>query len=96
MVASESILISAGVMKNAAGIYGILAVLSLSIEPFLKIGLHYMILKATSILCTAFGTKTAVTLIEDFSGAMGLLLAMTGAMCLLVLISTVCFMKGVS
>lgn len=94
--ASESILVGAGVMKNAAGIYGILAVLSLVIEPFLKIGIHYMILKATGILCTAFGTKSAVTLIEDFSGAMGLLLAMTGSMCLLILISTVCFMKGVS
>ena len=34
-------------------------------------------------------------LIGDFSTAMGLLLAMTGSECLLLLISTVCFLKGV-
>ena len=40
----------------------------------------------------AFGI---VKLIGDFSTAMGLLLAMTGSECLLLLISPVCFLKGV-
>ena len=94
--ASEAVLVSAGVMKSAAGIYGIFAVLALFLEPFLRIGLHYLMLKATAAICGIFGTKEMTGLIEDFSGAMGLLLAMTGATCLLLLISTVCFMKGAS
>ena len=94
--ASEAVLVSAGVMKNAAGIYGILAVLSVFLEPFLKIGIQYLVLKATAAVCGVFDCANMSGLIEDFSAAMGLLLAMTGSVCLLLLISTVCFMKGVS
>lgn len=93
--ASEAVLVSAGLMKNAAGIYGILAVLAVFLEPFLKIGAHYLVLKITAAVCALIGPKEMTGLIEDFSTAMGLLLAMTGSACLLLLISTVCFMKGV-
>lgn len=93
--ASEAVLVSAGVVKNAAGIYGIFAVLAVCIGPFLRIGTHYLLLKATAAVCGIFGSKRATELIEDFSSAMGLLLAMTGSICLLLLISTVCFLKGV-
>jgi len=93
--ASEAVLVSAGLMKNAAGVYGILAILALFLGPFLRIGVHYLMLKATAALCAIFGSGGMTGLIEDFSTAMGLLLAMTGAECLLFLISTVCFMKGV-
>lgn len=93
--ASEAVLVSAGVVKNAAGIYGMLAIGAVCMGPFLKIGLHYLMLKATAALCGVFGSKRITGLIGDFSGAMGLLLAMTGSVCLLFLISLVCFLKGV-
>ncbi len=93
--ASEAVLVSAGLAKNAAGIYGILAILAIFLEPFSRIGIQYLILKATAAVCGLFGSKRMMGLIEDFSSAMGLLLAMTGAACLLLLISTVCFLKGV-
>lgn len=92
--ASESILVSASVAKNAAGIYGILAILAVFLEPFLRIGLHYGMLKVTAAVCELLGPKGITKLIDDFSDAMGLLLAMTGSVCLLLLISTICFMKG--
>jgi len=94
--ASEAVLVGAGIMKNAAGIYGILAVLSLFLGPFLRIGAHYLILKVTALVCGVFGTKSTTGLIEDFSAAMGLLLGMVGSVCLLLLIAAVCFMKGVN
>ncbi len=93
--ASEAVLVSAGMAKNAAGIYGILAILAVFLEPFLRIGSHYLVLKATAAVCGIFGAKNLTGLVEDFSAAMGLLLAMTGSSCLLLLISTVCFLKGV-
>ena len=93
--ASESVLVSAGLLKNAAGIYGITALVAIWIAPFLEIGLQYLLLKGTGALCAAFGSKRSSALIQDFSSVMGLLLAMTGAGCVLLLISTVCFMKGV-
>ena len=61
----------------------------------MKIGVQYLILKLTAALCALFGAKRLTELIFDFSTAMGLLLAMTGSECLLLLISTVCFLKGV-
>lgn len=93
--ASEAVLVSAGLVKNAAGIYGILALLAVFLSPFLKIGLQYLILKCTAMLCSLFPAKPMSDLIEDVSSAMGFLLAMTGAVCLMLLISTICFLKGV-
>lgn len=92
--ASEAVIVSAGVMKNAVGVYGLLAVAAIWITPFLQIGLQFLMLKLTAMLCSVFGIKEASDLIEDFSGAMGLLLGMMGTVCFLLLISTVCFMKG--
>lgn len=94
--ASEAVLVSARMVKNAAGTYGILAILAVFLHPFIKISAHYLILKLTASVCSIFGPKSTSDLIEDFSIAMGLLLAMTGSSCLLLLIGTVCFMKGVA
>ena len=93
--ASEAILVGAGVVKNAAGLYGIFAVLAVCLRPFLRIGCHYLLMKATAGICSVIGSKRLAELVGDFSAAMGLLLAMTGSACLMLLISTVCFMKGV-
>ena len=94
--ASEAVLVSAGLLKNAAGVYGLLAIISIWIGPFLQIGIQYILLKVTSGLCEMFAVKQISGLIKDFAGAMGLVLAMTGSICLMFLISTICFMKGVA
>lgn len=94
--ASEAILVSAGVLKSAAGIYGLLALIAIYIGPFIEIGIHYLLLKLTAAICGVFGCKQIVTLIRDFAAAMGFILAATGTICILLLISTVCFMKGVA
>lgn len=93
--ASEAILVSAGLVRNAAGIYGILALLAIFAGPFLRIGCHYLLLKLTGAVCAVFGGKKCIGLVSDFSSAMGLLLAITGSVCLLQLISIVCFLRGV-
>ena len=93
--ASEAVLIGADAAKNAVGIYGMLAVLAIWIRPFLEIGVQYLLLKATAAVCGIFGTKRSVGLVKDYSGAMGLLLAMTGACRFLLLVSLICFLKGV-
>ena len=93
--ASETILVSAGLMKNAAGIYGIFALLAMCVGPFLQIGAQYLLLKLTALVCDIFGYKPAGELIKDFSTGMGFVLAMTGTVCILLLISLTCFMKGI-
>lgn len=93
--ASEAVLVSAGVMKNAVGIYGLLAVIAIWIGPFLQIGVQYLMLKMTAGVCEMFGPKKMSNLIHDFSTAMGVVLAMTGTVCIIFLISIICFMKGI-
>lgn len=92
--ASETVLVSAGIMKNAVGVYGLLAVIALWLGPFIRIGAQYLMLKLTGSICTTFYEGRTTKLVHDFSGTMGMLLAMTGTMCMLLLVSIVCFMKG--
>lgn len=93
--ASEAVIAGAAVMKSAVGVYGLLAVSAIWISPFLEIGIQYLLLKLTAALCGMFETKMINDVVSAFSAAMGLLLGMTGSVCVLLLVSTVCFMKGV-
>ena len=93
--ASEAVLVSAGVVKNSLGMYGLFAVLAIWMDPFLRIGAHYLLLRFTGTVCSIFASKRSSELIENFAAVMGFLLAMTGSVCLMLLISTVCFMRGV-
>lgn len=93
--ASEAVLVGAGLMKNSAGIYGLLTIIALFLSPFLKIGSQYILLKASGAICTSISKGSASALINDFSTAMSLILAMTATQTVLLIISTVCFMKGV-
>lgn len=93
--ASETVLVSAGVVKGSVGSYGLLVIAAIWIVPFIKIGLQYLLLKVTYATCSMFGTKGSTEILNDFSGIMGLLVAMTGTVCLLLLVSIVCYLKGV-
>jgi len=93
--ASEAVLVGAGVMKNAAGTYGLIAVAAIWITPFLKIGIRYLLLKLTAAVCGVFGIKQVSALIGAFSDAMGLLLGITSSICIILAISLTCFLKGV-
>lgn len=93
--ASESILVSIGVVKSTVGVYGLLAIAAIWIGPFIRIGTQHLLLKLTASVCGAIGTKESIGLISDFSAIMGFLLAMTGTVCLTLLVSIVCFLKGV-
>lgn len=94
--ASDSVLSSMGIVKNTAGIYGIFAVLAIFIGPFLQVGVQYILLKATAAICGVFGSKRISELIINFSSAMGILAGMVASSCLMILVSLVCFIKGIN
>lgn len=94
--ASEALVVGAGVMKGAAGVYGLLVFFAVWIVPFLRIGIQYLMLKCVGAFCTGFELKRPAALIDDFSTAFGILLGMTGTVLILLLVSTVCFMKAVT
>ena len=94
--AAEAVIVGAGVMKNAVGVYGMIAILAIFASPFFKMGILYLLLKLTASVCDIFETKQVSELLKSFTSAMGLLLAMVGSVCVMLLISGVCFLKGVS
>ena len=94
--AASSVLMGVRLAKNAAGIYGIFALLAIFLEPFLLIGCHYLMLKLTATICMVFGSKPVIDLIGDISSAMGMLLGMTGAVCLLFLVGVICSIRVVT
>ncbi len=83
-------------MKSAAGVYGILSFIAIGIRPFLQIGTQYVLLKGTSAITSLYGTKTAASVVQEFSTVMGFILGMTGASAFILMISTVCFMRGLT
>lgn len=93
--ASEAVLTGAEFMKNSAGIYGILAILAIVVHPFLRTGMYYLVLQLSTAVCGIFGGKELSGLVSAFSTAMGLLLAMTAGSCMILLVSMICFLKGV-
>lgn len=93
--ASESLLATAGLLKSSVGVFGMLAVIGICLLPFLRVGVHYLLLKVTAAVSATVGLKPHVQLVKHFSQAMGYLLAMCGACALLLLISAVCFIKVV-
>lgn len=93
--ASEAVLVGAGVFRSCAGVYGLLTISALFLMPFFRIGTQYILLKLTGAFCSALGPGPGSKLVSDFGEAMGLLLAVIAVQTVLLLVSTVCFMRGV-
>lgn len=93
--ASESLVAGALMLKSSVGVFGMLAVLGIVMLPFLRAGLHYLLLKMTAAVSGTVGLKPHVDLLKHFSAAMGYLLAMCGTCAMLLLISFVCFLRVV-
>ena len=89
--ASQSLLAAAGMIKNAVGVYGLLAVLAICLGPFFRLWLQYLCMKLTAALCGLFGSDRVGSLMEKLSESMGMVVGVTGAACVMtVLILALC------
>lgn len=91
--ASETVLVGAAAVRNSVGVFGMLAVIAVCLGPFLRIGIQVLLLKAAGAVGAALGPKPLLSLLDAIGEAMGFLLAMTGTMALMLLISCVCYLK---
>ena len=94
--ATDAVLLSASVLGGGAGIWGILTVIAIFCAPAIGIGVRYLLLKVTAAVAASLGSGRSAALIGDFATAMGLLLALVSTQAVLLLISAVCFLKGVA
>lgn len=93
--AADAVLLAASALSNGAGVWGILTILAIFCAPALRIGIQYLLLKATAAIGETLGGLRCAGLIGDFAAAMGLLMALVCTQTTLLLISAVCFLKGV-
>lgn len=87
--ATESVLAGAGILRNAIGIFGTLAVLGFCLVPFLRLGVQYLLYKLAAVLASVLTDHPVAGLIGDIGGAFGLMLGMVGASALVTLISVI-------
>lgn len=93
--AASTILVGASILKNAIGIFGMLAVFALCITPFLQIGMQYLVYKITAFLAEIVDQSGLSDLMNEIGGAFGMILGMTGACALLLIISLVASISAV-
>ena len=86
----------AGMLRNAVGVFGFLAVAAICLTPFITLGVHYLVYKGTAALTQAFADKRMAELISDIGAAFGMLLALVGAGGIMLFMSVISSMKAVS
>ncbi|MBQ6798626.1 MAG: hypothetical protein IJP11_05270 [Oscillospiraceae bacterium] len=91
--ASETLLVSASIIRNSIGVYGLLAVSAVCILPFLRIGIWYLCLKVTAAVAGITAKEPTVRMVEAVSEGMGMLLGMTGTAALMTVITVVCSLR---
>ncbi len=85
---AETLLAGASLLRNTAGVFGMLAVLGICLAPFLNLGIHYLMYKITAALAaTVSGDGRITGLIENLGSAFGLILAMTGSCGVLLIVA---------
>lgn len=94
--AAETVLAGAGLLRSMIGVFGALAVLSLCLVPFLRLGIQYLLYQAAGIVAQTAGPKKLSRLLSMLADAFALVLGMTAACALLLLISLVSTLTVVS
>ena len=94
--ASETVLAGAGALKGSVGAAGLLVVLTICLAPFLHLAVQYVIYKGVSALCAVVAQPELAGLVDCVGTAFGLVLGMTGAAALVLLISIVSAVLGVT
>ena len=94
--AADAVLLSAAALGSGAGMWGILTVIAMFCAPAVKIGCQYLMLRLTAAVGESLGGGRCAALAGDFAGAMGLLLALVSTQTAVLLVSSLCFLKGVA
>lgn len=93
--AAQTLLNAALSMKNAVGVYGMLAVFAICLHPFLRLWLHFMLMKLTAALCGLLDAGGVTGLLDKLTDSMGLIVGITGVCCILCLLILALFVMVV-
>ena len=85
--ASDTIMTSAGILRNSIGIAGIVALLTLAAGPFLQLLMQFLVFKLCAAVCYPFGSSNLIKLIDNIGDAFSLVLGMLGTCTFVILVS---------
>lgn len=94
--AASTVMAGMSVVRSSVGVFGVIAVVCVTITPFLSMGLRYLIFKAAASASSIFPDNRFSTLIDGIGTAFGLMMAMTGTGALILIISLTSFIKAVT
>lgn len=94
--AASTVIAGMSLVKNAVGVFGVIAVICVTMAPFVSMGLRYLMFKAAASAAAIFPDTRFSPLIDGISTAFGLMIAMTGTGALILFISLISFIKAVT
>lgn len=93
--AAETVIAGASMMKNAIGVFGMLAILSAFATPFATMLINYLTFKAASFVASPVIGANISELSSKIAECFGLMLAMCASVAVLIIISVIAAMKSV-
>ncbi len=94
--AASTIIAGAGMVRNAVGIFGLLAVAAICVVPFLNLAVQYLCYKFAAGITAALAGGRIAKLIGGIGTAFGMMLGVTGSTVVLLYFSIVSLIKAVS
>lgn len=94
--AASTVMAGISLVRSSVGVFGVIAVLCVTITPFLSMGLRYLLFKAAASAASIFPDQRFSALIDGIGTAFGLMMAMTGTGALILIISLTSFIKAVT
>lgn len=91
--AASAVLAAAGVMRQSIGVFGLVALVSALLLPFLRAGLQYLLFKGAAGITAGLADKRLHKLLERLGEAMAMLLACIGSCGLMLFLSIYSLMK---
>jgi stage III sporulation protein AE len=92
--AASSILAAAAVIRQSVGSFGLLAVASILLAPFLHTGVRYLLLKGIALVSSELAESAAALMLRRLSETMALLLGCLGSCALLVFFSVYALLRA--
>lgn len=90
--ASEALLLGGGVMKNALGLFGILVIAGIVLEPVLGLAARWILFKLGAALAGPLADERISGLLDGLSDAFGMVMGMTATCAFLLFISVLTMM----
>ncbi len=93
--ASESLVVGAGLIRSAAGVFGLVAVIALCTAPFLAMGLRYLVFKAVAAVAGLIAGERIGALTEGIAALYGMLMATVGCGAIFMFLSIISLIRTV-